>query len=307
MDDKTHELIDFLANNKAYPVYRNKKVSFIGAKKDEFFEKIKPQIITQLNLNSNDACRKVRELIKERLSMRRKKPIKEWVKDERPREMLIKYGAENLPLAKLLAIILRTGDSLSNASAEDIGRRLLEKFKTLRGIDNAPIEQLCEIDGIGVAKATQIKACIEIGKRFYREKAEKRNRIKSPEDIIIYVSDYYASYLRDSTKEFFNVVLLDSRNKPIEGGNIELSKGSITGSIVDPKEIIKEATKRSASAIILVHNHPSGDTEPSDNDINATKKIVDACRLVGIRVLDHIIIGKNIEDYFSFIEEGLLK
>jgi len=101
------------------------------------------------------------------------------------------------------------------------------------------------------------------------------------------------------------VILLDIKNKPIH--NIEIGKGSINASVVDPKEIIKEATIKSASSIILVHNHPSGDTEPSAEDVNLTNRIMDACNLVGIKVLDHVIIGKNKEDYYSFTKEGLIK
>ena len=121
----------------------------------------------------------------------------------------------------------------------------------------------------------------------------------------IYVAEYYGAYLRDAKKEFSNVILLDIKNKPVH--NIEISKGSINASIVDPKEIIKEATLKSASSIILVHNHPSGDKEPSADDIKLTNKIIDACNIVGIKVLDHIIIGKNREDYYSFTNQGLIK
>jgi len=130
-------------------------------------------------------------------------------------------------------------------------------------------------------------------------------KIKGPKDAVLYVKDYYAPYLRDSNKEIFNVILLDYRNKVID--NIELSKGSINASIVDPKEIIKEATLKSASSIILVHNHPSGETSPSRDDIETTSQIVEACRIVGIKVLDHIILGRNNEDYVSFVELGLIK
>ena len=111
--------------------------------------------------------------------------------------------------------------------------------------------------------------------------------------------------MRDAKKEFFYVILLDIKNKPIH--SVEISKGSISASVVDPKEIIKEATVKSASSVILVHNHPSGDIEPSGEDINLTNRIIDACNLVGIKVLDHIIIGKNRDDYYSFTKCGLIK
>ncbi len=118
------------------------------------------------------------------------------------------------------------------------------------------------------------------------------------------MSEFYGPYLRDAKKEFFNVILLDVKNKPIH--NVELSKGSVNASIVDPKEIIKEATLKTASSIILVHNHPSGDAEPSSEDIKITNRVVQACNLVDIKVLDHIIIGKNKEDYYSFAKSGLI-
>jgi len=145
---------------------------------------------------------------------------------------------------------------------------------------------------------------LELGKRLYREKAEKKRKITNVQDVILYVSEYYAPYLRDAKKEFFNVILLDSRNKPID--HIEISSGSITASVVDPKEIIKEATMKSASAIILVHNHPSGEPDPSQDDINITNQIARACDLVGVKVLDHIIIGKNNDDFVSLLDKGLM-
>jgi DNA repair protein RadC len=161
------------------------------------------------------------------------------------------------------------------------------------------------MDGIGHAKAAQIKAALELGKRLYKEGAERKKKIKKADDVIGYVAEYYGPYLRDAKKEFFHVILLDIKNKPLH--NVEISKGSLNANIVDPKEIIKEATLKSAAAIILVHNHPSGETEPSSEDIEITNRIIQACGFVGIKVLDHIIIGKNKEDYFSFANAGLIK
>ena len=230
-------------------------------------------------------------------------PIKEWIEEERPREMLIKKGPEALPLSKLLAIILRTGRK--GVSAEELSKRLLNEFGTLRKIDSAAISEICKIEGIGHAKAAQIKAALEIGKRLFREKAQKQKSIKRADDAVEYIAEYYGPYLRDAKKEFFCIILLDVKNKPVH--NVEISKGSINASIVDPKEIIKEATSKSASSIILVHNHPSGDGTPSNEDIELTKRIVDACKIVGIKVLDHIIVGKNREDYYSFTKWGLIR
>lgn len=228
--------------------------------------------------------------------------IKEWVEEERPREMLIKSGSENLPLSKLLAIILMTGSGGTNA--EELAKKLLNRFRTLRAIDAATIAELCEIDGIGPAKASQIKSSLEIGKRLYRERAEKTAKLNNPKDVISYVSDYYGPYMRDSKNEFFHAILLDTKNKPLD--NVTISKGSSDASIVDPKEIVRHAALKSASSIVLVHNHPSGETAPSKEDIETTKLIVNACSLIGVSVIDHIIIGKNAEDYLSFSEEGLI-
>lgn len=299
------ELIAYLVANRIYPMYsRTGKVFFRKPKEVYLSESQVEEIITQLNLKTKEDCKKIRDELKARSAvLRTNLPIRKWIKEERPREMLIKYGSEKLPLAKLLAIILRTGDE--GISAEELARKILNQFKTLRGVASATVSELCTIRGIGRAKAAQIKAALELGKRFYREEAEKKRKIKSAEDVIMYVSDYYSPYLRDSQKELFNVILLDIRNKVID--NVEISKGSLTASIVDPKEIIKEATMRCASSIILVHNHPSGEADPSCDDIETTEKIVETCNLVGIKVLDHIIIGKNKGDYVSLAEKGLMK
>jgi DNA repair protein RadC len=223
-------------------------------------------------------------------------------KRELVEELNLRTKADKLPLSKLLAIILRTGKE--GMSAEELAKRLLNHFESLSELDSVPISELCKIEGIGMVKAVQIKAAFELGKRLFRESAEERKRIGSPDDAIEFVSEYYGPYLKDAKKEFFQVILLDIKNKPID--KIELSKGSIDATVVDPKEIVKEATLRSASAVILVHNHPSGDTTPSSDDITLTRKIIEACNLVGVKVLDHIIIGKTKEKYFSFAKEGLL-
>jgi len=303
--EEKDEIIKILVENKAYPVCSTGgKIFFIKPKKSDFFDRLKDDIIKRLELETEEDCRKVREIVKTELAMQRTtKPIKKWFKDERPREMLVKQGAENLNSAKLLAILLRTGSE--GVSAEELARRLLNHFGSLRAIDSASTSDLQEIDGIGMAKATQIKAALEIGKRLLKERVEKKRKIGSIRDAIKYVLGYYGPRVRDSKKEFFNIILLDERNKPID--NIELSKGSLTSSIVDPKEIIKEATKGSASAIILVHNHPSGEAEPTQDDIETTNRVIQACNLVGIRIVDHIIIGKNRNDYVSFLDKGLIK
>ena len=302
-DNKKKEIFDILVDNKAYP-YINKKGNLYFRKKIKFLDDEKIEEIKNLfEIKDKESCDKFREDIKkEVLKNKEYVPIKNWIKEERPREMLIKYGEKNLSLSKLLSIILRTGKE--GESAEELAKKILNKYKSLREIDSVSIDELCKIEGIGLAKAAQIKASFEIGKRLMKETSSEKKKIKSPDDIIDFVSEYYGSYLRDVKKEFFNIILLDIKNKIVD--SIELSKGSINASVVDPKEVIKEATLKSASSIILVHNHPSGDTEPSTDDINITKKIKEACDIVGIKVLDHIIIGKNKEDYTSFAKLGLI-
>ncbi len=303
IDNRKKEIFDILVENKTYP-YINKKGKLYFRKKIKFLNDEKIEEIKNLfEIKDKESCDKFREEIKkEVLKNKEYVSIKNWIKEERPREMLIKYGEKNLSLSKLLGIILRTGKE--GESAEELANKILNKYKTLREIDSVSIDELCKIEGIGLAKATQIKASFEIGKRLLKESSSEKKKIKNPDDIIDFVSEYYGSYLRDAKKEFFNIILLDIKNKVID--TIELSKGSINASVVDPREVIKEATLKSASSIILVHNHPSGDTEPSTDDINITKKIKEACDIVGIKVLDHIIIGKNKEDYTSFAKLGLI-
>ncbi|RLJ00581.1 MAG: hypothetical protein DRP06_01875 [Candidatus Aenigmatarchaeota archaeon] len=305
MDETEEDLIDYLVKSKAYPVCSKfGKISFTGPK-DKFFDKKKDEIIKKLKLKTKEDCGRIRELVKEESAkLRTTKPIKKWVKEDRPREMLIKVGSENVPLTKLLAIILRTGNSFDGSSAEDLARKLLDKFRDLRGIDQASVDDLCSIKGIGMAKGVQVKSALEIGKRFYRENAEIKKRLSNVESVIGFVRDFYGPYLRDSKKEFFNIILLDRKNKVID--TKELTKGSVNASIVDPLEIVREATRETASSIILVHNHPSGEVDPSGDDIETTDRVVKACDLVNVRVLDHIIIGKNLEDYFSFMDKGLI-
>lgn len=299
--DNREALIDFLAASRIYPMCsKTGKIFFRKAVSEDKAE----ELTARLNLKTAEDCEKIREEVKRRAAgLRTNQPIRNWVKEERPREMLIKLSAEKLPLSKLLAIILRTGDE--GRSAEDLARQMLNQFKTLRAIDSTSISELCAIKGIGEAKAAQIKAALELGKRFSREEAQKKRKIKSAGDVVLYVSEYYAPYLRDAKQEFFNVILLDARNKVID--NIEISRGGLTASIVEPREIIREAMMKAASSIILVHNHPSGEAEPSKGDVETTKRMIEACRVVGIKVLDHVIIGKNKADYLSFSEKGLMK
>jgi DNA repair protein RadC len=224
------------------------------------------------------------------------KAIYNWPEDERPRERLLKFGADKLSDTELLAILLRVGSS--GKSAVDMARELINEFGTFRNIDLKGFAEL-KRKGLGIAKIAQIKAAIEIGKRFLKEKSLTKIKVKTSKDIV----DYFAPYLRDMKKEIFKLVLLDGKNKIIK--DVTISEGTLTKSIVHPREVIKEAVVESSAALILIHNHPSGNPQPSQDDIEITNRIISVCELVGIKVLDHIIIGDN--NYFSFYNEGLIK
>jgi DNA repair protein RadC len=300
------ELTEFLIQNMAYP-YRSKKGTIFFRRiktQDEdvgLFERvINEDAIDILGLETEEDCRLLREKIKAEVNRRKEhKAIKYWSEDERPREMLMKYGAENLSPAKLLAIILRTGDSADGVSAEELAKKLLNRFGSFKALDTASVPELSTIRGIGMAKAVQIKAALEIGKRFLREETVQKRRIRTAEDVF----KFYAPYLKNLNEEVFKIMLLDGMNKFMK--DITISKGSLTASIVHPREVIKEVVKESAAAVIFVHNHPSGEPKPSEEDIEITSRLVQTCNLVGIRVLDHIIIGGN--SYTSFVDEGLMK
>lgn len=227
-------------------------------------------------------------------------PIKTWREEERPREKLLQFGADSLSLSELLAILLRTGSE--GRSALEVARDILERFHNLRGMDNASLDDLKQVRGIGQAKAIEIKAVLELAKRFAREEVKKTQKITSSHDVITYVKQYYGPVLRDARQEIFSIILLDIRNKPLH--HLELSRGSFYATVVDAREVVRQVCLFHASSVILVHNHPSGECTPSLDDEALTRRIHEACQLVGARVLDHIIIGKNSSDYYSFAMNG---
>jgi len=215
---------------------------------------------------------------------------------ERPRERLQKLGVEALSAQEILALILSRG--VAGESVMVTAQRLLSQFGNLKGIASASVEELAQIKGIGVAKASQIKAAFELANRLegYSEAGEKQV-VKTPED----VAGLVKSRLKGKKKEHFLALLLDTRNQLIKVA--EISVGSLDTSIVHPREVFKEAISASAASVIFVHNHPSGDPEASEDDIKLTKRLAEVGEVMGIDVLDHIIICDK--EHLSLKREGL--
>ena len=222
--------------------------------------------------------------------------IKDWPETERPRERLLNHGPDILSDSELVGIILRTGNT--KTSAMDLARHLLHKFGGLRGLDTQPVSVLCAEYGIGLAKAAQLKAALELAKRLVQQQWSNKEKLNTSEDAYKYLH----LRLRDLSREEFRVVFLTSRNQVI--AEKTLFEGSLRESVVSPREIIVAALQLSAAAVILLHNHPSGDPNPSREDKLVTDKISKACRYADINVLDHIIVGRDA--YFSFADEGIM-
>jgi DNA repair protein RadC len=217
--------------------------------------------------------------------------------DERPRERLERLGSQALSIPELLAILLRVG--VPGENAVQVGQRLLGKYKNLAGLHRASFEELCAQHGIGKAKAAQIKAAIELGNRLRTEFPDARPTINSPADAAALVA-YEMSALE---QEHLRVILLDTRNGVLD--IIEIYKGSVNSSQVHVGELFKPAIRRGASAMIVVHNHPSGDPTPSPDDVAVTRAIVQAGKLLDVDVLDHMVIGQGQDRWVSLKERGL--
>ncbi len=221
--------------------------------------------------------------------------IKQLPSHERPRERLIQSGEEHLTDAELLGIIIR--DGTQNYSAVDLAQRLLTEYGDFRHLSAASIGELCKIKGIGPARAAQIKASLAIAKRFSTISVRPLQQFKSSSDIF----GHFHERLRGRKQEVFLVVLLDNKNRIMK--EFIVSTGSLTSSIVHPREVFNPAIKESAASVVFVHNHPSGDPEPSREDVQITHRLLEAGDIVGIKVLDHIIIGN--ESFVSFKDKGL--
>lgn len=225
--------------------------------------------------------------------------IKDLPISERPREKLFKYGVDSLSNGELIGVIITTG--YKNQTAIDLANRILSIDKSgLRYLADIGVEELTSIKGIGNCKAAQIVSAIELGKRISTYKSlDNKIQINRPMVIV----DLFMEDMKYLKREHFRTINLDTKNKIV--GVDEISIGNLNSSIVHPREVFNVAIKRSANSIILLHNHPSGDPTPSKEDVNITRRLIEAGRIIGIRVLDHIIIGED--KYISFKEEDIVE
>jgi len=221
--------------------------------------------------------------------------IHDLPKEERPRERLVKFGEQALSAQELLQLIL--GRGIAGESVVVTAQKLLSQFGSLQKLSEASIEELSLIKGIGLAKAAQIKAVFEIGRRTSSQTLPyKSKELSEPKKVY----ELIKSKLKDYHKEHFYMIALNSRNHSIT----EVSVGSLDSSIVHPREVFEEAIKNKAASVVFVHNHPSGDPEPSEDDLKITKRLVEAGKILGIEVNDHIIVTKT--GFFSFKEKRLI-
>jgi len=220
--------------------------------------------------------------------------IKEITKEERPRERLVKHGPETLATAELIAIIL--GNGSKNKNVIEISNKLLSDYN-LDSLSKLSLAKLKKNFGIGEAKACQIISCFELGRRVASFNHEEKIIINSAKDI----ETFFLPKMSHLKKEHFKVIYLDSRKSIIKEETIFI--GTLNASIIHPREIFEFAIIESAAAIILVHNHPSGDPTPSEDDLEITKQLVNSGKILGINVLDHVVIGR--ENIYSFKENGI--
>ena len=223
--------------------------------------------------------------------------IKNWPADDRPREKLLLRGAGALSNSELLAILLRTG--AAGVSAIDLARRIIDKFGTFRNMSHTDIREWKEFKGLGPAKIAQIQAALEIGRRFREDEVRpQQQKIASARDVV----DIIMPQIRDLKTEVFKVVYLNSNNRIIDIS--DAATGTVNQAMPIVREIIHAALQKFAAAIICAHNHPSANIAPSPEDKKFTQELAAAGKLLGVKVLDHIIIGDG--DYFSFADQGMM-
>jgi DNA repair protein RadC len=218
--------------------------------------------------------------------------------DERPRERLLRLGACTLSDAELLAVLLGVGHASTGESALDQARTLLARLGSLRRLERATARQLRLVCGVGAAAAARLQAAVELGRRLASKPLRAGDVLRSSRD----VDRHYRGRLAGLLTETFHVVLLDTRNRIL--GDVKISEGTLSSTIVHPREVFRPGIEEGAAALILVHNHPSGDPAPSAEDLAITRRLRDAGELVGIKVLDHVIVAAS--GYTSLVERGVL-
>ena len=228
-------------------------------------------------------------------------PIHQWDKSDRPREKVLRSGAAALSDAELIGLIFHSGTRTKSGpvSAVQLGRTLLRAYGSLRGLSRRDVRELMRVTGVGPAKAAQLAAAFEIGRRIESQQHDgERIQVCSPDD----VAGIYVPQMRDLAREIFKVVLLNTANVII--GDFTVSEGGLAASIVEPRAVFQRALLENAAAVICLHNHPSGNPEPSREDIRITRQLVEAGKLMGIPIHDHLIVAGN--GYTSMAERQML-
>jgi DNA repair protein RadC len=222
--------------------------------------------------------------------------ITRWPKKERPRERLLQHGPQYLTETELLGILI--GKGTKNKTAVDLARELLDRHESLQKLFSRSPSELTAIKGIGSAKAATLSSAFELVRRIQSQKNEGKSSFKRSSD----VASHYLPLMRDFRKEVFTILLLNRANRLIK--EVTISEGTLDASVVHPRDVFREALLEMAAGVILMHNHPSGDARPSEEDLRITKQLVEAGRLLGIKVYDHIILAG--ESYRSLADDGLI-
>jgi len=222
--------------------------------------------------------------------------ISRWPEKERPRERLLQQGAQHLTEAELLGILI--GKGTRRKTAIDLARELLDRYESLENLFSRSPSELMKIKGIGSAKAATLSAAFQLVRRIQSKTSKSQPSFKRAKD----VANLYLPLMKDLRKEVFRVLLLSRSNRLIK--EVTISEGTLDASIVHPRDVFREALLESAAGVILLHNHPSGNPNPSEEDLRITKQLVEAGRVMGIKVYDHIILAG--EDYRSLADDGLI-
>ncbi|MBI2424826.1 MAG: DNA repair protein RadC [Candidatus Hydrogenedentes bacterium] len=222
--------------------------------------------------------------------------VREMPEEDRPRERLERIGAEALRDAELVAVLLRTGTREEGAVA--LAERLLKQFEGINGLARASVEEMQQVKGIGRVKAIEVKAALELGTRLIRLRGPQRPRIRSAQDVYELLQPGFKVM---ETEHFFSL-LLNQKNEVLK--SVQVSQGSINETLANPGDVFRQAVREGATAIIVAHNHPSGDPEPSRQDVELTKRLLEAGEIMGIRLLDHVVFGDN--SFVSLKERQLM-